>query len=103
MTRYEYNEYRYIRKTLKQFVPGYGTTLTTRVDGSTEYKRKLHELYSSYGFHPAGIRADERFFLDSGKRIVYVYGLTFDFDGADLPWNKLYSKDELEAFEKALQ
>ena len=39
MKRSERNEFNYIRRSLKGFTLGYGTTLTIRTDGSHEYKQ----------------------------------------------------------------
>ena len=60
MKRSERNEFNYIRRSLKGFTLGYGTTLTIRTDGSPEYKQALHEHYTSLGFHPASVRVDSR-------------------------------------------
>ena len=62
MKRIERNEFNYIRKSLRQFTLGYGTTLTIRTDGSPEYKQALHEHYTSLGFHPASVRVDDRMY-----------------------------------------
>ena len=77
MKRIERNEFNYIRKSLRQFTLGYGTTLTIRTDGSAEYKQALHEHYTSLGFHPASVRVDSRMY-DEKERIIYIYGLTYD-------------------------
>ena len=41
MTREEYNEFRYIRSSLKKFTLGHGTTVTVRTDAGTDYKHRL--------------------------------------------------------------
>ena len=64
MTRSEYNEFRYIRSSLKQFTLGHGTTLTIRTDASSDYKHRLDALYVSLNFHPAIVRVDLHYFDD---------------------------------------
>ena len=71
MKRAERNEYNYIRRYEKQFDLGPGTTLTIRTDGSPEYKRALHDLYTSFGFHPASVRVD-RSMYDDKERVIYI-------------------------------
>ena len=46
MKREERNEFNYIKRYEKQFDLGYGTTLTIRTDGGSEYKHALHDLYT---------------------------------------------------------
>ena len=75
MKRIERNEFNYIRRSLKGFPLGYGTTLTIRTDGSAEYKQALHEHYTSLGFHPASVRIDSRMY-DEKERIIYIYPTT---------------------------
>lgn len=105
MTRNEYNEFRYIRKVCREndkaFGLGYGSQLTIRTNASVEYKTKLHELYTSYGFHPASVRVDARMF-DENERIVYIFGNSFDMNGEAHPWQELYTASELEAFAAAI-
>ena len=102
MTRAEYNEFRYIRSYEKQFALGYGTTLTIRTDGSAEYKKALHDLYTGWGFHPASVRVD-RSMYDDKERIISLYGLTFDLRGEEHPWTELYTEEERGRFEAALR
>ena len=101
MKRSERNEFNYIRRSLKGFTLGYGTTLTIRTDGSPEYKQALHEHYTSLGFHPASVRVDTHWY-DDKERIIYIYGLTFDLHGEEHLWTELYTPEERERFEKAL-
>jgi len=101
MKRAERNEYNYIKRYEKQFDLGYGTTLTIRTDGSPEYKRALHDLYTGWGFHPASVRAD-RSMYDDKERIIYIYGLTFDLRGEERSWTELYTAEERARFEAAL-
>jgi len=101
MTREEYNELRYIRKSLKQFTLGYGTTLTIRTDAGADYKHRLDQLYTACGFHPASVRVDKSMY-DDKERIIYIYGLTFDFRGEERPWTELYTNDERARFAAAL-
>ena len=91
MKRIERNEFNYIRKSLRQFTLGYGTTLTIRTDGSAEYKQALHEHYTSLGFHPASVRIDSRMY-DEKERIIYIYGLTYDLHGEERPCLRLLLK-----------
>ena len=101
MKRAERNEYNYIRRYEKQFDLSYGTTLTIRTNGSAEYKRALHELYTGWGFHPASVRVDSRMY-DDRERIIYIYGMTFDLNGEERPWTELYTDEERARFAAAL-
>ena len=101
MTREERNEFNYIKRSLKGFTLGHGTTLTIRTDASPEYKQALHEHYTSLGFHPASVRVDTHWY-DDKERIIYIYGLTFDLHGEEHPWTELYTTEERERFSKAL-
>ena len=101
MTRAERNEFNYIRRSLKGFTLGYGTTLTIRTDASPEYKQALHEHYTSLGFHPASVRVDTHWY-DDKERIIYIYGLTYDLHGEQHPWTELYTAEEKDRFSKAL-
>ena len=101
MTRYEYNEFRYVRKTMRQFTVSYGTICTIPTDAGAEYKHRLHDLYTSYGMHPASICTDSRLF-DGRERIHYIFGLTYDLNGEQRPWTDLYTKEEKARFAAAL-
>ena len=102
MKRAERSEYTYIKNYEKQFDLGRGTTLTIRTNGSAEYKKALHDLYTSWGFPPASVRIDSRMY-DDLERIVYIYGLTFDLHGEAHPWTELYTAEEKARFEQALR
>ncbi len=102
MKRSERNEFNYIKRSLKGFTLGHGTTLTIRTDGSPEYKQALHEHYTSLGFHPASVRVDTHWY-DDKERIIYIYGLTYDLHGEQHPWTELYTAEEKDRFSKALQ
>lgn len=102
MKREERNEFNYIKRSLKGFTLGHGTTLTIRTDGSSEYKTALHEYYTSLGFHPASVRIGTRYY-DNKERIIYIYGLTFDMNGKEHSWTELYSADEKNRFAEALR
>ncbi len=101
MKREERNEFNYIKRSLKGFTLGHGTTLTIRTDASHEYKQALHEHYTGLGFHPASVRIDTHWY-DDKERIIYIYGLTFDLNGEEHPWTELYTTEEKERFQKAL-
>ena len=101
MTRAEYNEFRYIRSYERKFDLGPGTTLTIRTDASADYKHRLHELYTSWGFHPASVRVDNHFY-DDRERIIYIHGLSFDLHGEPHPWTELYTSEERARFAAAL-
>ena len=101
MKREERNEFNYIKRSLKGFTLGYGTTLTIRTDASPEYKQALHEHYTSLGFHPASVRVDTHWY-DDKERIIYIYGLTYDLHGEEHPWTELYTAEERDRFSKAL-
>ena len=101
MKREERNEFNYIKRSLKGFTLGYGTTLTIRTDASPEYKQALHEHYTSLGFHPASVRVDTHWY-DDKERIIYIYGLTYDLHGEQHPWTELYTAEEKDRFSKAL-
>ena len=101
MKREERNEFNYIKRSLKGFTLGHGTTLTIRTDASPEYKQALHEHYTSLGFHPASVRVDTHWY-DDKERIIYIYGLTFDLHGEEHPWTELYTAEERDRFSKAL-
>ena len=102
MKRSERNEFNYIKRSLKGFTLGHGTTLTIRTDGSPEYKQALHEHYTSLGFHPASVRVDTHWY-DDKERIIYIYGLTYDLHGEQHPWTELYTAEEKDRFSKALR
>ena len=102
MKRSERNEFNYIKRSLKGFTLGHGTTLTIRTDGSGEYKQALHEHYTGLGFHPASVRVDTRWY-DDKERIIYIYGLTYDLHGEEHPWTELYTREEKERFAAALR
>lgn len=101
MKREERNEYNYIRRYEKQFELSYGTTLTIRTDGSAEYKHALHDLYTSWGFHPCSVRVD-RTMYDDKERIIYIYGLTYDLHSEARPWTELYTDEERARYAAAL-
>lgn len=101
MTRQEYAEFRYIRSYERKFDLGPGTTLTIRTDASADYKHRLHELYTSWGFHPASVRVDNHFY-DDRERIIYIAGLSFDLHGEQHPWTELYTDEERARFAAAL-
>jgi hypothetical protein len=101
MKRTERNEFNYIKRSLKGFTLGHGTTLTIRTDASPEYKQALHEHYTSLGFHPASVRVDTHWY-DDKERIIYIYGLTYDLHGEQHPWTELYTAEEKDRFSKAL-
>ena len=102
MTREEYNEFRYIRKSMRQFTLGYGTTLTIRTDAGADYKKRLHELYTAAGFHPASVRVD-RSMYDDRERIIYIFSRTWiDDEGRERPWTELYTSEERARFAAAL-
>ena len=101
MKRTERNEFNYIKRSLRGFTLGHGTTLTIRTDGSHEYKQALHEHYTSLGFHPASVRVDTHWY-DDKERIIYIYGLTFDLNGEAHPWTELYTAEEKARFAAAL-
>ncbi len=101
MKREERNEYNYIRKSLKGYTLGYGTTLTIRTDASPEYKQALNSLYESLNFHPADVRVDTHWF-DDKERVIYIYGRTFDLNGEEHPWTELYTAEEKARFAAAL-
>ena len=101
MKRAERSEYTYIKNSLKGFTLGYGTTLTIRTDASPEYKKALDSLYTGLNFHPASVRVDSRMY-DDNERIIYIYGLTYDLHGEERPWTDLYTQEERDRFEAAL-
>ena len=103
MKRAERSEYTYIKGYTKRgFTLSYGTTLTIRTNGSAEYKKALHDLYTGWGFHPASIRVDSRMY-DENERIIYIFGATWkDNDGNDRSWTELYTADERATFAAAL-
>ena len=97
MTREERNEFNYIRRSLKN-LGGSWANLTIRTDAGSEYKKALHEFYTSLGFHPAAIRVDTRWF-DDKERIIYIRGIETD----GIHWTELYTAEEKAAFEAALK
>lgn len=103
MTREERSEFNYIKRSLKEFTLGHGTTLTIRTDAGHEYKQALHNLYTSVNFHPAAIKVDERGY-DDKERIIYICAQTWlDDNGNEHSWTELYTKDEKARFAAALQ
>ncbi len=101
MKKAERSEYTYIKNYEKQFDLGYGTTLTIRTNGSPEFKKALHDLYTGWGFHPASVKTDSRMY-DELERIIYIFGLTFDLNGEEHPWTELYTAEEKARFAAAL-
>ena len=102
MKREEYNEFLYIRSSLKKFTLGHGTTVTIRTDASPEYKHRLDALYTSLNFHPSSVRTDPRMY-DEKERVIYIFGRTWtDNEGKEHPWTELYTPEERECFEVAL-
>jgi len=102
MKRAERNEYNSIKSSLKRLPLNFGTTLTIRTDGSSEYKHALDSLYASLNFHPASIRTDPRMY-DDKERIIYIFARTWlDNEGRQRPWTELYTKEERASFEAAL-
>ena len=102
MTRNEYNEARAIEKTLRQYSDlGPGCTLTIRTDASADYKRRLHSFYTGLGFHPASVRVDPHMY-DDRERIIYIHGLTWDWNGTPHCWRELYTDKALARFTAAL-
>ena len=97
MKRAERSEYTYIKNSLKKLNPSFGSQLTIRTDAGAEYKKALHELYTSLGFHPGAVKVDTHWF-DDKERIIYICGLTFDLDGSERPWTELYTREEKELF-----
>ena len=85
MTREEYNEFRYIRSSLKKFTLGHGTTVTVRTDAGADYKHRLDDLYTSLNFHPASIRRDPRMY-DDKERIIYIFGRTWTDKSTSKAW-----------------
>ena len=102
MKREERKEFNYIKRSLKGFILGYGTTLTIRTDAGSEYKHALDALYTSLNFHPASVRVDNHMY-DEKERIIYIYGLTYDLHGEEHPWTELYTREEKEHFAAALR
>ena len=102
MTREEYNEFRYIRKSLKGMELTTGCQLTIRTNAGAEYKKALNDLYTSLDFHPASVRVDTHYF-DDKERIIYIKGRTWtDSNGNERSWTELYSNEERERFAAAL-
>lgn len=102
MKRAERREYTYIKNTEKMFDLGQGTTLTIRTNGSAEYKKALHDLYTDWGFHPAGVCVDSMRF-DENERIIYIFGQSFDLNGEEHSWTELYTSEEKARFAAALK
>ena len=102
MTRQEYNDYRSIAAYPRRgFSLSYGTVLRVHVNRSVEYKEKLHNLFTSWGFHPASVCID-RPFCDE-ETIQYIFGMTWkDAAGHDRSWKELYTREEKEEFDRAL-
>lgn len=103
MTREEYNEFRYIRSCCRKWGrPSAGSMYTIRTDAGAEYKSKLHELYTTYGLHPADVRVDRHYF-DEKERIIYISGGTYTGrDGKLHSWEELYTEEEKRRFAAAL-
>ena len=102
MKREERNEFNYIKRSLKGFTLGYGTTLTIRTDASPEYKQALHEHYTSLGFHPASVRVDTHWY-DDKERIIYIFSRTWtDDSGRERSWTELFTPEERARFAAAL-
>jgi hypothetical protein len=102
MKREERNEINYIKRYEKQFDLGYGTTLTIRTDGGSEYKHALHDLYTGWGFHPASVQVD-RTMYDDKERIIYIFSRTWiDDEGRERSWTELFTPEERAHFAAAL-
>lgn len=105
MTREEYNDYRYIRgyKSRGDFL-GRGTVLTIPTDANPDYKHRLDDLYTSWGFHPADVKVDAQTF-DNRERVLYIFGRNekyTDFYGRTYGWESLYTETERARFAAAL-
>ena len=102
MKREERNEFNYIKRYEKQFNLSYGTTLTIRTDGGSEYKHALHDLYTGWGFHPASVRVD-RTMYDDKERIIYIFSRTrIDDSRRERSWTELFTPEERSRFAAAL-
>lgn len=103
MTRKEYNEYRYIKSSVKKSgMPTYGCMYTIPVDGTEDYKIRLDRLYSEWDLHPASVRVDNHYF-DDKERIIYIKGRTWKSDdGKSHDWTELYTIDQRKRFQEAL-
>lgn len=104
MTRAEYNEYRHIKSTCHKYgMPSYRCQYTIPTGASPDYKAKLDALYKSWNMHPASVKVDKHYF-DEEERIVYIYGQTWqDSKGHPRSWTELYTADQLDKFQRALQ
>jgi hypothetical protein len=101
MKREERNEFSYIKRSLKSFTLGCGTTVTIRTDASPEYKHALDGLYTSLNFHPADVKVDSHLY-DEKERIIYIYSRTWEDNGNTRSWTELYTPEERARFEEAL-
>lgn len=75
MKRSEYEEYSYIKDSLKS-INSDSAQLTIRTNASRKYKKALHKLYTKMGFHPASVKIDPARF-DSNERIIYIKNFYF--------------------------
>lgn len=102
MKREERDEFNFIKRRVKSFTIGFGTTVTIRTDASTEYKHALDTLYTSLNFHPASIKVDSHLY-DDKERIIYIYSRTWESNGISHTWEELYTTEELTRFKEALE
>lgn len=104
MKRAERSEYTYIKNSLKKATLTYGARLTIRTNASREYKKALHDLYTSLNFHPATVESNPRYYTDDQERIVYIYDRYYVsvVDGKMHFWGEYYSKEEKTRIAKAL-
>jgi hypothetical protein len=96
MTRAERNEFTYLWKNLKRGFYGNTAILTIPVDASREYKQSADDLFQQNGFYPCAIKTDPKRF-DDRKRILYMK------EPEDAEWTELYTKEELDAFDQAIE
>lgn len=104
MTRQEYNEFRYIRKNIKEFPPRHGCTYTIKVEANRDYKSRLDSLYRANNLHPATVKTDPHMY-DDNERIIYLYGadeVYTDSFGRPFTWEDLYTPAEKERIAEAL-
>jgi len=105
MTRQEYNEYRHIRHMIKTAAPKHGDTWTIRTNGSSDFKARVHEMYTAANLHPASVKTDP-WMYDNNERIIYLYGadeIHYDYAGRPYTWEKLYTPEEHARFAAALK
>lgn len=93
MTRAQYNDYLYLKSSIRKYKPSRYAEFYINTEYSAEYKQKATDLLTAIGFYPCRIgypfwdRAREE-----GRKIIFIYY------GSDEEWQYATFQEEREAF-----